>query len=43
LATIEELEERIKNLEETILVQGDIIVRILDILKLNLSKKEVSK
>jgi len=43
LATIEELEERIKKLKEKILVQGDIIVRILDILKLNLSKKEVSK
>ena len=43
MATIEELEERIKKLEEKILVQGDIIVRILDILKLNLSKKEVSE
>jgi hypothetical protein len=30
---IEELEERIKRLKEKILVQGDIIQRILEILK----------
>jgi uncharacterized coiled-coil protein SlyX len=33
MATIEELEERISKLEETILVQGDILKRILEILK----------
>ena len=33
MPTIEELEERIKKLEEKILVQGDIIQRILEILK----------
>jgi hypothetical protein len=41
LATIEELEGRIKVLEEKVLVLNDMILRILEILKLNL-KKEVN-
>jgi uncharacterized coiled-coil protein SlyX len=33
MPTIEELEKRLEKLEETILVQGDIIQRVLEILK----------
>jgi uncharacterized coiled-coil protein SlyX len=32
MATMEELEDRVKQLEETVLIQGDILKRILEIL-----------